>query len=151
MSICPTGVSENGRFLVKTDGQPFAWFADTAWELFHRLNREDAAHYLSRRAEQKFTVIQAVILGEFNGVLEPNAYGDRALLDADPTRPNEPYFQHVDWVLQSASRLGLTLGVLPTWGDKVGKTHGDGPRIFNAQNARTYGEFLPILCARIHG
>jgi hypothetical protein len=32
--------------------------------------------------------------------------------------------------------------MLPTWGDKVGKTHGDGPRIFNRRNARIYGEFL---------
>ena len=37
-------VRDNGRFLVKADGQPFLWFADTAWELFHRLDREDADH-----------------------------------------------------------------------------------------------------------
>jgi hypothetical protein len=40
------------------------------------------------------------------------------------------------------NQLGLTVGMLPTWGDKVGRTHGDGPRIFTAQNARIYGEFL---------
>ncbi len=75
MSICPTRVSDNGRFLVKADGQPFLWFADTAWELFHRLNREDAAHYLQRRAEQKFTLVQAVILGEFYYLLRVDRAG----------------------------------------------------------------------------
>ena len=35
-------VSENQRFLVKEDGKPFFYLGDTAWELFHRLNREEA-------------------------------------------------------------------------------------------------------------
>ena len=32
--------------------------------------------------------------------------------------------------------------MLPTWGDKVGKTHGNGPKIFTKENARVYGETL---------
>src|SRR5829696_3180637 len=35
-------VSENRRFLVKEDGSPFFYLGDTAWELFHRLDREGA-------------------------------------------------------------------------------------------------------------
>ena len=54
-------VSENKRFLVTADGQPFFWLGDTAWELFHRLTREDAERYLRNRAERRFTVIQAVV------------------------------------------------------------------------------------------
>lgn len=38
-------VSINKRFLVK-NGKPFFWLGDTAWELFHRLNREEAVQYL---------------------------------------------------------------------------------------------------------
>ena len=63
------------------------WFGDTAWEIFHRANREDAEHYLKKRAEQRFTVIQAVVLAEFQGIREPNAYGDLPLVGEDPTRP----------------------------------------------------------------
>jgi hypothetical protein len=135
-------VSENGRFLVREDGNPFYWFGDTAWELFHRANREDAHHYLKKRAEQGFTVIQAVVLAEFEGIRKPNAYGDLALINENPATPNEAYFKHVDWVVSQANDLGLTIGMLPTWGDKVGKTHGDGPRIFTPKNAWVYGEFL---------
>ena len=135
-------ISENRRFLVRPDGSPFFWFADTAWELFHRLTREDAVYYLEKRAEQGFTLIQSVVLAEFEGIRRPNAYGDCALLGKDPTQPNEPYFQHVDWIVEKANRLGLVVGMLPTWGDKVGKTHGDGPRIFTEKNARVYGEIL---------
>ena len=35
-------VSDNRHFLVKDDGSPFFYLGDTAWELFHRLNREEA-------------------------------------------------------------------------------------------------------------
>ncbi|HEY0789783.1 MAG TPA: DUF4038 domain-containing protein, partial [Chthoniobacterales bacterium] len=66
-------VSENRRFLVREDGSPFSWFADTAWELFHRLTREEAAEYLAKRREQSFTLIQAVVLAEFEGIRHPNA------------------------------------------------------------------------------
>ena len=48
-------VSENGRFLVTADGRPFFWLGDTAWELFHRLTREDAERYLQNRAGRRFT------------------------------------------------------------------------------------------------
>ena len=43
-------VSDNKRFLVKEDGSPFFYLGDTAWELFHRLNREEADKYLDNRA-----------------------------------------------------------------------------------------------------
>ena len=34
-------VSANKRFLQHADGTPFFYLGDTAWELFHRLNREE--------------------------------------------------------------------------------------------------------------
>jgi uncharacterized protein DUF4038 len=70
-------VSENRRFLVTADRQPFFWLGDTAWELFHRLNREEAVRYLRNRAERRFTVIQAVALAELDGLNDPNPYGHR--------------------------------------------------------------------------
>lgn len=46
----PVKVSANGRYLLTLDNQPFFWLGDTAWELFHRLNREEAVEYLKNRA-----------------------------------------------------------------------------------------------------
>ncbi|MEJ2238994.1 MAG: DUF4038 domain-containing protein, partial [Gemmatimonadales bacterium] len=66
-------VSDNGRYLVTEAGNPFFYLGDTAWELFHRLNREEADLYLEQRAAQGFTVIQAVVLAEFDGLTQPNA------------------------------------------------------------------------------
>lgn len=50
---------------------PFFLMGDTAWELFERLNREKADSYLQTRASQGFTVIQAVVLTELDGLHPP--------------------------------------------------------------------------------
>ena len=65
-------VSENRRFLVTTEGKPFFWLGDTAWELFNRLDRDAAARYLDNRKKLGFTVIQAVAIAEFDGHTVPN-------------------------------------------------------------------------------
>jgi Protein of unknown function (DUF4038)/Putative collagen-binding domain of a collagenase len=139
----PLRVSDNKRYLVHENGQPFYWMGDTAWELFHRLNREEAEHYLRKRAEQGFTVIQAVALAELNGLRDPNPYFEVPLDNMDPTRPREAYFQHVDWIIDKAAELGLYIALLPTWGDKLYKdSWGTGPEVFNPDNARVYGRWL---------
>ena len=134
-------VSENRHFLVKEDGSPFFYLGDTAWELFHRLNREEAERYLKNRADKKFTVIQAVVLAELDGLNSPNAYGHKPLEGNDPAKPNEDYFKHVDFIVNKAEQLGLFVGMLPTWGDKWNKPAGSGG-IFTPENAAVYGEFL---------
>lgn len=50
-------VAPSHRYLQHQDGAPFFYLADTAWELFHRLNREEATLYLEDRARKGFTVI----------------------------------------------------------------------------------------------
>jgi hypothetical protein len=135
-------VSENRRFLVFEDGTPFFYLGDTAWELLHRLSKEETEKYLENRREKGFTVIQAVILAELDGLNTPNAEGENPLVDNDPTRINEKYFEHVDWVIKKAEEKGMFIGLLPTWGDKVDKQWGVGPVIFNAANAEAYGKIL---------
>ena len=120
-------VSENKRFLVTAAGQPFFWLGDTAWELFHRLTREDAERYLRNRAERRFTIVQAVVLAELDGLNDPNPYGHTPLRNNDPTQPNEDYFAHVDWIVKRANAMGLYIGMLPTWGDKWNRQWGVGP------------------------
>jgi len=142
------------RFLLKKNGSPFFWLADTAWELFHRLNREEALEYLSTRASQQFTVIQAVALAEFSGLTVPNAYGRTPLLknkngdftpelpDLDTANNKYTYWSHVDFIIDAADSLGLYIGLLPTWGDKYNKKWGEGPEIFTPGNAYTYGKWI---------
>jgi hypothetical protein len=135
-------VSTNHHYIIK-NGKPFFWLGDTAWELFHRLNREEADRYLKRRSEQGFTVIQAVILAEFDGLHTPNAYGDLPLINDDPAKPNEKYFALVDDIIDKAASYNMNIALLPSWGDKVNKDQwGVGPVIFNEQNAGVYAAWL---------
>ncbi|MFK7924702.1 MAG: glycoside hydrolase family 140 protein [Bacteroidia bacterium] len=136
-------VSENGRFLVHADGTPFFYMADTAWELFHRCNREQAEMYLSKRASQGFNVVQAVALAELDGLHTPNPYGEVPLIDDDPSQPNEAYFEHVDHIVRFAERLGIYIAILPSWGDKLNKKDwGVGPEVLDPQNAFALGKWL---------
>lgn len=140
-------MSDNGRFLVFDDGTPFFYLGDTAWELFHRLTREEAERYLENRRKKGFTVVQVAALAEMDGLRTPNAYGALPLVDGDPARPDtgrggDGYWDHVDWVVEKAREKGLYLGLLPTWGDKVLKAWGVGPVVFDAGNAHAYGRWL---------
>lgn len=135
-------ISQNNRYLVFENGMPFFYLGDTAWELFHRLSKTETEKYLENRREKGFTVIQAVILAELDGLKVPNAEGNLPLFDSDPSKPNEKYFEHVDWVIKKAAEKGLFIGLLPTWGDKVDKQWGAGPQIFDKNNAFAYGQFL---------
>lgn len=138
----PLKVAANRRYLVRQDGSPFFYLGDTAWELFHRLDRDEAERYLKNRSENEFTVIQAVALAELDGLRTPNANGHLPFENADPARPIEAYWKHVDWIIDRANDLGLYVGLLPTWGDKWNPGRGAGPQIFNAANASAYGRWL---------
>jgi hypothetical protein len=144
----PARVSPNGRFLLDREGKPFFYLGDTAWELFHRLDRDEADRYLRDRAAKGFTVIQAVAIAEVDGHTVGNPYGHLPLTDLDPARPaaldgpGNDYWDHVDFIVGRANSLGLTVGFLPAWGrywhDKVK----DGKPLFTPGNAEAYGEWL---------
>lgn len=142
MSLKSLKVSSDGRFLTDSDGAPFFYLGDTAWQLF-TLGREDADRYLRTRSEQKFNVIQAVIVSEFGGLQAQNAQGEIPFLDEDTSKPNEAFFSHVDWMVERAGELGLYLGLLPCWGKYVNNQPTKAPtRVFSSESAQAYGEFL---------
>lgn len=134
-------VADNNRYLEYEDGSPFFYLGDTAWELFHRLDLEEAKYYLRNRADKGFTVIQAAALAELGGTDVPNANGDLPLLNKDPTTANEDYFRHVDEVVNYAGEIGLIVGMLPTWGS-FWKLDGRKTAIFTPENAFLYGRFI---------
>lgn len=142
-------VHGNKRCLCWENGEPFYYLGDTAWELFHRLTREEVQEYLDVRARQEFNVIQAVALGEFEGLTVPNAYGrvpflldikGNPVVEADDI--GESYWKHMDWCIQEMGKKQMFVGLLPTWGDKFNLKWGKGPEIFNPENAYAYGKWI---------
>lgn len=155
-------VDAGTRFLKDSSGKPFFWLGDTGWELFHRLTREEATQYLRTRAAQGYNVIQAVALAELDGVNEPNRYGDKPFVNADPahwaTTPGNiytdstayDYWDNVDYLVAEAARLRMYVGLLPTWGDKVTPGWGAGPAMFNEQNAYVYAREMATRYKDFH-
>ncbi|MFN8091605.1 MAG: glycoside hydrolase family 140 protein [Vicinamibacteria bacterium] len=126
----PLRVAADGRHLLQADGRPFFYLGDTAWALYHALTFEEADHYLRDRAAKGFTVVQAVLLWDLDARHVTNGVG-APLLGNDPRQPNEPYWAHVDRVIDRAAELGLTTALLPVWGDKWhGRQSDPGTRIF---------------------
>ena len=117
-------------------------------ELFHRLRREEAEEFLEIRKQEGFNVIQAVALAEFNGIREPNRYGDLPLVNEDPkqlavTSGNDPkiaaeydYWDHVDYIIDKAAEKGLYVALVPVWGSPVK----DGK--VSVEQAEKYATFL---------
>lgn len=136
-------ISDNGHYLQQADGTPFFYQGDTAWELFHRLDREEAEMYLKNRAAKGYNVIQAVALAELDGIGTPNAYGHLPLIDRNPARPavkegeQNDYWDHVDYIVKRCNELGMYMGLLPTWGQWW-----MNDVIFNKQNAEEYGRWI---------
>ena len=124
-------VSENKRYLQHADGTPFFYLGDTGWELFHRLDRNEAIKYLDNRAGKGFDVIQAVALAEMNGLNSPNAYGDLPMKKDSSFVPEVTtgsnfgnakeydYWDHVAYIVEEASKRNLYIGLLPCWGEYV--------------------------------
>jgi hypothetical protein len=121
-------VSENGRFLMDEDGDPFFWLGDTGWLLFSKLNREEAEIYLEDRARKGFNVIQAMVLPRLDII---NVYGDSALIGRDVTLPAETkgndfedpvaydFWDHVDYIISLAENKGIYMALVPVWGSNV--------------------------------
>lgn len=138
------------RMLLWDTGEPFFYLGDTAWELFHALNKEETERYFETRSKQGFTAVQAVALAELEGLTVPNAYGRTPLLftdgQPDPVRPDTEgeysYWAHVDFVVETAANYNMFVVMLPTWGDKFHLCWGKGPVIFTAENAYTYGRWI---------
>lgn len=140
----------NGRYLMYEDNTPFFYLGDTAWELFHALNREEINDYLKARKQQGFNAIQAVALAEKNGLTVPNAEGRLPLKFTDnspnPALPDtdgeKSYWDLVDYTVQTAEDLEIFIAMLPTWGDKFNIKWGKGPEVFNEENAYIYGKWI---------
>ena len=135
-------VDGSGRYLQHTDGTPFLYLGDTAWEMLTRLNYEETCRYLDDRASKGFSVIQTVVIPELESVGELSASGAPIFSEEEPSIPHAQYLNHIDSVLTYAEERGLYVALLPTWGDKVDKQWGKGPVLFDAEKARVYGTFL---------
>jgi hypothetical protein len=116
-------VDSSGNYLVKSDGSPFFYLADTAWKLPQRLNRQEIDSYLQKRKSQGFNVI---MIAPGYGIDSSNAYGHYAYENNDFDNPrvvsgsNNDYWDHLDYIIKKADELGLYVSIIPIWSNHYG-------------------------------
>ena len=134
----PLRVSENGRYLIHENGTPFFWQGETAWLLPERLNRDEVGFYLGRCAKAGYNVVQVQTV---NGVPAYNVYGQSSHpFGYDFTNIDRPgiygYWDHMDYIIQTAERNGIYIGMVCIWGGLVKSGR------MTEEEAVKYGTFL---------
>ena len=142
----PLEVSDNGRYLVRADGRPFYYVADTPWQLLASLDLSDTKEYIDIRADQGFTAMQLVATpwsfddraarwdfeGE-QGQARVNANGDVPFFNAEGQppqdngevrfdRPNDAYWRHVDHVLDYLAAKDMAAYFIPLWASNFSRS-----------------------------
>ena len=112
-------ISDNKRYFVTPDGKPFPWLADTVWTMPQRLKWDEAEHLMQRRKAQGFNVLQICALDPERDVEMRTPAGEPALIGGDLSRPNERYFEYLDYILDLAERYEFYVLLLPVWGQLV--------------------------------
>lgn len=131
-----------GHYLATGPEQPFFWMGDTAWEMVHKATRDEIETYFAKRSAQGFNLSQTVIIGELDGLMAPNPDGITPLMDNDPARPNESFLQTVDFIIETAAKNGMYIGLLPTWGEWVTPRFHDFRVFAEPAQSYVYGNIL---------
>ncbi|NDW12216.1 DUF4038 domain-containing protein [Bacteroides sp. 214] len=131
-------VSEESRYLKHEDGTPFFWLGDTGWLLPERLNRDEASYYLEQCAKAGYNVVQVQTI---NGVPAMNVYGQSSHPDGYNFKDINKkgvygYWDHMDYIIDTAARKGIYIGMVCIWG---GLVKGGA---MDVKQAQAYGKFL---------
>lgn len=131
-------VSEEGRYLKHENGAPFFWLGETGWLLPERLDRDEAEYYLEQCKLRGYNVVQVQTM---NNVPSMNFYGQYSLIDGfnfkDINRKGVyGYWDHMDYIIKTAERKGIYIGMVCIWGSPVSKGE------MSVKDAQAYGKFL---------
>ena len=142
-------VSADKHNIEHTDGSDFFWMADTAWDIFIRLSDEKIDTYLKNRKALGFNVI--LMRPVEDQKWQVHNIGESAF-DIDPSTgnksfkfPNEKCWKHVDAVIKKAEKLGMYIGLLPSWNMTFTRKtkNGNAPQgIVNVEDAKWYGKWI---------
>ena len=114
----PVRVSDNGRYLVHSDGTPFFWLSDTAWNGALRSSEGGWATYLMDRKGKQFTGIQFVTT-QWRAA-RANAEGEVAYTGYEDIQINPEFFDRIDERINAVNEAGLLAVPVILWalGDK---------------------------------
>ncbi len=142
-------VDASGNYLQHENGVPFFWMGDTGWLLPERLDRQNAEKYLEACRLNGYNVVQVQTI---NGVPARNIYGSLSnpqgfdfssierrhaySPDAQGSDPEYGYWDHMDYIIETAAEKGIYIGMVCIWGGLVKQGRMD------EEQAVAYGTFL---------
>jgi hypothetical protein len=109
----PLRLSEDRRHFVHTNGKPFFWLGDTAWNGVLRSTKADWHHYLQTRHQQSFTAIQFVGT-QWRGCSR-DPLGETAFGCTDRIRLSPQFFQRLDPKVAAINAHGLVAAPVLLW------------------------------------
>ena len=113
----PLSVSENSRYLVDSKGLPFLIKGDSPWEIAWQLTKADAEKYLENRRLKGFNAIlvDGVPYSEWSDhVKETDRAGHNPFVTpGDFSTPNDAYFSHLEWLVETAGAKGILVLLMP--------------------------------------
>ena len=105
-SIYPLKVSENGRYFIDQNEDPFYPVVDTGWMVFSYINEEDARFYLDQRRTEGVNTI--LCYGAPFLLNTPNAEGEPAFFDDNNlSKPNDKYWDYVKHLIGIMEEKGM--------------------------------------------
>jgi len=109
-------VSSNSRYLINEKGDPFLMTGDTAWSLIVQPDKADAKFYLQTRSQMGFNLVLVnLIEHEYADNAPANSDGDQPFTGKPFTTPNEAYFAHADYVINTAAQEGIYVLLAPLY------------------------------------
>lgn len=131
-------VSEEGRYLKHENGTPFFWLGETGWLLPQRTDRDEVSFYLNACKNAGYNVVQVQTL---NDVPSINQYGQYSMTDGYNFKNIDKkgiygYWNHMDYIIKTAERNGIYIGMVPIWGTPVDEGK------MSVKEAQAYGKFL---------
>jgi hypothetical protein len=154
----PVKISDNKRYFVDQQGDPFFWMGTTQWELFRGFSLEDTEAVLESARRIGFTVVQVKMMGGGDGI-KPNIDGAPPWADNDPLRPDPTYFRHMDAVVEMARAKNINLSIAVfhqryresitvqnarAWAKWVSQRYRDVPTIIWSMTPEAKEESFPI-------
>jgi len=148
-------VSDNGRFIVKTDDTPFFPQNDWATKIVWKLTSSDAASYMSQRAAQGFNMVTMYSVDVTNtdgsatyDMVNANGYAPFVNVSDkwDPMQPVSEYWNHIGNLIDTAAANGIYVNLMPLPARFVG--YNEAYRIFaqgDVSNCYNYGFWIGSL------
>ncbi len=143
----PLSISKDGRYFIQKNGKPFLYHADTPWQIFYKLTREEALEYMTHRKTQGFNTLQIQISMDVN---HPNRYGETPFMDAnDFNTVCDAYHIRAKEYVHMADSLGFLVVISQPWLGCCSEAYGcrdDKPlRRNGTAKCKKYGEYLGHL------